>query len=206
MCVQFSALRCPPIGLSPCRVVVAAREAARRDLAGAFEHDVGRVHDEQHLAPGGQRLQDLLEPRARHDRAVLGGKRPHHLERADPVVARDLLENAVGVLREPLGQGRRRRAVSLMPPPSFGGDAAHGAVGRHLLQHVEALELGMAERRRLAVRCRRARAPCGRPPTWSSPRSRRGCATRCARNRARGPRAPAPCSRWKATKPGSSCR
>src|SRR5688572_24820305 len=101
-------------------IVVAARKAPRRNRAGALEHDVGRVHDEEHLAPGGQGLHDLLEVSARHDRGVLGGKRAHHLEGRHPIVARDLLQHAVGALRQPLGQGRAgdHSAATRRTPPS----------------------------------------------------------------------------------------
>ncbi len=87
------------------QVEVAAGETARRQHTLAFEHDVGRVHDEENFAPTVDVAQDLGKVLALHDRSLIGQQVAHDLQRADAVLARNLLEHAVRI--EGKSRGKR---------------------------------------------------------------------------------------------------
>ncbi len=63
------------------------------------------MDEEQNVAPAGDVLHDARELFARHDRRLLGGKVANHLQRADAVLARDLLEQVAGARCDPCGEG-----------------------------------------------------------------------------------------------------
>ena len=86
------------------QVEVAAAELARRDRALALEHDAGRVDDEQHVAPRGQRLHDVGERGCRREAAMAFRQHPGGVEGRDAVLARERLDDAVGIGGEAPGE------------------------------------------------------------------------------------------------------
>ena len=89
-------------------IVVAAAEGAGRNGAGTFEHDIGCVDDEEDLAPAFEFLHHVGEKFAFDERAMCRRQCLDDGQRADAIFAGDPLDDAVGILCEPLPQRLER--------------------------------------------------------------------------------------------------
>jgi hypothetical protein len=69
------------------------------------------VDDEQHFAPRRHVFHDRRKLLAVDQGSMRLGQIAHHFERADTVLARDLLEHAVGIRSQP--RGERRALIDL---------------------------------------------------------------------------------------------